>query len=127
VVARLQHSDPKITVAIPLSNSNRPLPVSLPHPADRRSERLPQRAIRQPPVVKAALLSLGEILYPVSMSEPWNPVIVGVSCAAGVTAIVAACKTIGVEAPLTYGTAVVGGMFWGGLIAILTNVFSSKR
>jgi hypothetical protein len=61
------------------------------------------------------------------MDKPKNPVIVGAWCAAGFTTIVAACKLIGVEAPLTYGTAAVGGMFWGGLAAIVTNLFPLKH
>ena len=76
---------------------------------------------------KAALPPLSETLYPTSMDEPWNPVIVGVSCAAGITAIVAACKIIGIEAPLAYGTAAVGGMFVGGLAAIVSNLLAPKR
>ena len=60
------------------------------------------------------------------MDEPWNPIVVGVSCAAGITAIVAACKIIGVEPPITYWTAAVGGMFWGGLAAIILNQFPHK-
>ena len=53
------------------------------------------------------------------MVIPWNPVIAGICCAAILTAMVAVSRLVGVEAPLTYWTAAVGGMFWGGVAAII--------
>ena len=75
----------------------------------------------------AALLSAAETLYLGSMDKSWNPVVVGACCAAIFSAMVAVYQMIGMEAPLTYGTAVVGGMFSGGIAAIITNLFPPKR
>ena len=61
------------------------------------------------------------------MDEPRNPVIVGAFCAALFSALVAVYEVIGIAAPLTYGTAAVGGMFVGGVAAILANLLPPKR
>ena len=61
------------------------------------------------------------------MDKPWNPVIIGTCCAAIFSVMVAVYEMIGIEAPLTYGSAAVGGMFVGGIAAFVSNVFPPKR
>jgi hypothetical protein len=61
------------------------------------------------------------------MDKPGNPIIVGTCCAAIFSVMVAVYEMIGIEAPLTYGTAAVGGMLVGGVAAIVSNHLPPKR
>ena len=91
---------------------------------DGRYQRQPQRAIREP-TSKAAFPSIakgpihiyGQVVEPGCRRYVLSVV---------VSAAVAIFKIAGIETPFTYWSAAVGGMFGGGLVAIIHNQFPPR-